>query len=175
MENKDEFHTPSFIKGLESAIEQIETEYDMCVLELGDHTDNVEIKKRLNYIKMAFCRATSLIEDEMIQYGAKFTKNLYVDKIFNLEDKPNWHVSKKVIDSNQKMYSVFRMTSNGQGGYDLSETFNDFNPTENKNTAEEYCNLLNKDKTDSWHYFQVFEINEKEQAISPSSGEVIIK
>ena len=45
-------------------------------------------------------------------------------------------------------------------------------PTEDKAKADEICNNMNKFKSDSWHYFQVFEINEG-QALSQSSGEII--
>lgn len=65
------------------------------------------------------------------------------------------------------------MNANGQGGYDLIGMVDKFEPTEIKNEADDFCGNMNKYKPDSWHYFQVFEINENRQAISPSSGEII--
>ena len=74
-----------YINGLKKAIETIEVEYEMCVMEIGDSEDE-NVKKMLRYTKTAFCRLTGLIEDEMIQCGETFSKNFYVDKIANLED-----------------------------------------------------------------------------------------
>lgn len=72
-----------------------------------------------------------------------------------------------------KKYAIFKMSSNGQGGYDLFTMVSNLEPTENKQNADEVCRKMNEFKPDSWHYFQVFEINEKGQALSPSSGEII--
>ena len=90
MENKNEFHKASYILGLKSAIEQIENEYELCVMEHDSQLEKEEVKSKLRFTKMAFCRLTGLIEDQMIQYGEVFKRNLYVDQIYNLEDKTTW-------------------------------------------------------------------------------------
>lgn len=93
--NETPFHAPSYISGLKSAIEQIETEWDMCVMEYDNLSDDESIKSNLKFTKKAFEALTGLIEDEMIQYGEVFPRNFYCDKIRNLEDKPNWYIQKK--------------------------------------------------------------------------------
>lgn len=90
MENKKEFHAPSYILGLKSAIEQIETEWDMCVMEYDKNSDNIGVQDKLKFTKRAFVALTGLIEDEMIQSGEVFPTNFYCDKIHNLPDNPDW-------------------------------------------------------------------------------------
>jgi hypothetical protein len=65
-----------YIEGLEKAIEIVETEWELSKLEIDNESS-------LKYIKMAFCRVVSLIEDEMIQCGKVFPRNYYIDKIHN--------------------------------------------------------------------------------------------
>lgn len=95
MENKNEFHKPSYILGLKKSIEQIETEWDMCVMEYDKNSDNVGVQDKLKFTKRAFVALTGLIEDEMIQCGEKFPVNFYCDKIHNLPDKPEWYEPNK--------------------------------------------------------------------------------
>jgi hypothetical protein len=87
----EKFYAPSYIKGLKAAIEQIETEWDLCVMEYDENSDNKVVQDKLKFTKRAFVALTGLIEDEMIQCGEKFPVNFYCDKINNLPDKPDWY------------------------------------------------------------------------------------
>jgi hypothetical protein len=72
-----------------------------------------------------------------------------------------------------KKYAIFKMSANGQGGYDLCDMTSSLEPTEDEIKVQEFCKNMNKFKPDNWHYFKVFEINKNGQALSPNTGDVI--
>lgn len=104
----------------------------------------------------------------------KLFRNLSTQRLCELYNvEPQFFKPKQESYKNMKRYAIFQMNANGQGGYHLCKMVTRIDPTEDKQKAVEFCKKMNEYKPDSWHYFQVFEINENNQPLSWNSGEVI--
>ena len=68
-------------------------------------------------------------------------------------------------------YAIFRCTASGNGGWDISKEIFFKEPSTNKADLEKVCEEENKNKTDQWHYFSVYEINDGMKALM--RGEII--